>query len=280
MKETQNLQFNTLQTGNWSYGDVDYILENLEKPNWAPWLAAGHDSLEGRISTFPEGQITLYNNDSIPVATVSTNRINWSGNVSDLPTWDVVAGDPTTYENTYVPEGNTIALMSANVDPNFQGKGLAKHLISAVLATSKQLGGIDYVIGSFRPTGFGIYQHANSPRVINFEEYCYLSADMDAIKSIDSKIDWSPWKGNAPPFDPWLRNLARNGMIPLAVDHSAMEVVITKEEFVYYSTNYKPDGWVQIEDGSWLCSEVGRFWEQNDGSYIYLESNLWGTFKL
>ncbi len=87
----------------WTTEKAQAILTQLEQPNWAPWLAAGVESLAGRAIVNPEGQFLLAAEDGGLIASLSTNKINWGGNPEILPTWDEVAGDPTTYEQTYCP---------------------------------------------------------------------------------------------------------------------------------------------------------------------------------
>jgi len=263
------------KTQSWSPDLIPVILQDLEQPNWAPWLAAGYESLIGRIQVFPEGQIVLLNETEAPIASISTNRIYWNGRPESLPSWDEVAGEPTTYENTYQPEGNAIVLMSANVAPDYQGQGFGKVLINSVVKVASSLGGIEHIIGSFRPTGYGKHQLEYGENALPFGKYCFTS-DPTAIKDIDYQIDWSPWGGSGPPLDPWLRNLARNGMVPITVDPLAMQVMVSSDELDYYKASYKPENWFQLPDGTWLCGEVGKFYPQANGSYLYKEENLWG----
>lgn len=261
---------------NWHPSLAHIIHEELEVTNWAPWLAAGVESIAGRAEVFPQGQLLIMDPETgAPLASISTNQINWDGDANSLPSWDDVAGDPTTYEHTHQPAGNTLVLMSANVHPDFQGQGFGKMLIESVLEAAENIGGIEHVIGSFRPTGFGAYKSEHAAELPEFAGYAFMQATPGKIKPVDATLDWSAWAGIVP-HDPWFRNLARNGMQPLVIDHSAMVVPLTAEEFVYYQANYKPEMWQQLEDGSWLCGEVGNIYPQADGSYLYVEANLWG----
>lgn len=275
IQQETNTIYSVPAAKNWTPELIAPILEVLEKPNWAPWLAAGYNSLLGRSQVFPEGQIVLLDQENNPLASISTNRIFWDGNIETLPTWDEVAGEPTTYEHTYQPDGNTIVLMSANVDPNFQGQGFGKVLINSIKQMAGQLSGIDHVIGSFRPTGYGQHKLELGIDALPFDEYC-SAVNLAAAKEIDNQIDWEPWGGYGPPLDPWLRNLARNGMIPLAVDWQAMKIMLNQDEFNYYKSTHNPSGWLKLPDGTWLCGEVGKFYSQDNGDYLYQEANLWG----
>ena len=101
----------------------------LERPNWAPWLAASADTLGRRAEVFPEGQLVIMRNDEVLMASLSMNRINWDGNPDALPSWDDVAmetfhSDPYsswqrgTNENAnglircYFPKGTDFARVS------------------------------------------------------------------------------------------------------------------------------------------------------------------------
>jgi len=111
--------------------DAQLIYDELEKPNWAPWLAASPETLARRAEVFPEGQIALWDQDGRPVASLSLNRFTWDGNVHNLPTWDQLAGDPPTYENTYENIHDNIY--------NIQKKEYKKHAIKKWLDKRKRL---------------------------------------------------------------------------------------------------------------------------------------------
>jgi len=243
----------------WKPEDADKIFKELEKPNWAPWLAASLEAIKARAEVFPAGQLCMWlPGKDIMVATLSTNQINWDGNPSNLPCWDEVAGEPTTYENTYIPTANTLVLMSMNVRPGFYGQGLAGKMINQIQQTAKVLG-IEYLIGSFRPNQLGQYKAETGNWQIDFGEYCLLTRE-DGL-----------------PVDGWLRSLTRKGMVPLAVDNQAMTVKVSLKEFYQYQDEYKPDFWQEVAPEIWECGEVGQ-WQVNkeSGLAVYQESNLWG----
>lgn len=256
MKEFQI--YNSQSIGTWGNEDIAVIYEVLEKPNWAPWLAAPISSLEGRSKVFPEGQLLIKNSNGELCASLSMNRIDWNGNVDTLPSWDDVAGNPTTYEHTCIPTGNTLILMSMNVNPKHQGEGYARSLI----AEAKQLGqklGVKYIIGSFRPNEYGKHKLSLGKKAITFKKYCEL-VRTDGL-----------------PVDAWLRNLARNGMKHLKVDKKAMVVSVPLEEFEQYKNNYNLGKWVEIEPNGWECGEVGTWHvDVKNNTAVYIESNMWG----
>ncbi len=233
-------------------------IDQLEKECWAPWLAASSASLEGRAEVFPQGQLCVAAGKTV-LASLSLNRIVWKGDPTALPSWDEVAGEPTDYSQTYKPAGNTLCLMSMNVRPNARGLRLPGLLIDTVKHYASEAG-IDNIIGSFRPSGYGtkvlqaVESHLKLPA---FEEY---------VKATDA---------GGQPIDPWLRSLFKNGMHELAIDQQAMTVSITQEEF----DEYQQPSWKMVEIESqkiWCCGETGFFFSQPDGSYIYKEKNVWG----
>ncbi|MCX7955832.1 MAG: hypothetical protein N2593_01845 [Patescibacteria group bacterium] len=239
---------------NWRNDDIKKIFEILEKPNWAPWLRASAETLEGRAKTFLEGQFLMIEKNGIPLVSLSTNRTFWNGNPNELPSWDEVAGDPPTFENTYQEAGNTLCLMSMNVNPEYQNSGLASLMIDYII--NNKMHGTTNIIGSFRPNGFGKYK-IEHPET-NFSDYCSMTRE-DGL-----------------PIDPWLRTLIRNGMMPICVDPNAMRVEVPIEEFLNFKETYKPNLWREISSGLWECGEVGSWTITDKGIAVYTESNLWG----
>ncbi len=244
-------------SGSWG---IEPIYE-LEKECWAPWLAASQKSLSGRAEVFPSGQLCL-SAGKIVLASLSLNRVDWDGDPANLPCWDDVAGDPTDYSQTYVSDGNTLCLMSMNVSPEARGLRLPSVLIESVKDYASEAGVLN-VIGSFRPSGYGstVLEASQSHlSVPTFDEY---------VKTVNAKGE---------SIDPWLRSLFKNGMRELSIDHQAMSVPITKEEFGEF---HQPN-WRMIElEGQqiWCCGETGFFFALPDGNYIYKEKNVWGRIS-
>ncbi len=259
MNEINKPEIQLYSIGNIAAKDAQVVFEILEKPNWAPWLAASPQTIAGRAEVFPAGQLLAKDIRGFPMACLSMNRINWNGDPASLPSWDEVAGDPTTYENTYKPEGNTLALMSMNVNPDHQREGYARKLIEQAKLLGLKLPGISYVIGSFRPNEYGKYKLEGSDHLIDFNSYCEMRRE-DGL-----------------PVDGWLRNLTRNGMKPIKVDPKAMVVTLSLEEFLKLQKSHYSLPWVEISPGTWECGEVGNWVLDNEhGTVIYKESNLWG----
>ena len=247
--------------GSWTPGEAEQLFTALEEPNWAPWLAAGVPSIAGRATVFPEGQLVM-KEGSLYVASLSLNRIQWDGNSKTLPSWDDVAGNPTDYSMTYSPKGNTLVLLSMNVAGAWKGKHIPGKMITEAMVVAKTLG-IEHLVGSFRPSGYGAAKKALGYG-LSFEQYCTLTRE-----------------GSDKPVDPWLGSLWHMGMQMIAVDHKAMTVAVTPDEFAGYKAQYKPDMWQAITSGVWECGEVGK-WSVDPETHvaIYQESNIWGRLPL
>jgi hypothetical protein len=253
------------------------IFDVLEVPNWAPWLRFSAEELDAQADVFPTGQILVCDQTSRPLASLSTNRIEWDGVIGHLPTWDHVAGETRTYRDTYAPDGNAIVLMSANVRRDARKMRLTDLLIDEVKRRAAAEG-IEHILSDFRPSEYGAYKLERGNT--GFAAYCAL-ARQDGL-----------------PMDGWLRSLTRNGMQPLGVDSRAMVVRTTVEEFSRYRATYHLDRWYQLTDPNvisirvsehaphldlddveekWECSETGTWYvDRSGGRALYVESNLWG----
>jgi len=269
----------------------------LESATWAPWLAYTKDQLARHRQVFGPGQFEVWDDKHNLNGILSTNRINWAGNAGDLPTWDEVAGEAVTYEETYVPDGNTLALMSISVDPATRGKGVYRDLILQAQDLAR-ISQIERLVGDFRPSGFGAYKRNTG--FFDFEEYCrttrseaepnYLNIKLPALKKDDQ------------PQDPWLRAVKRLGMTELAADPRAMVVPASTEELDNYRETYKPEDWWKVTDPEqisyllgwhqphqdiesveeiWECGETGTWYvDRTHGAAVYIESNLWGELPI
>lgn len=261
LMETPLVSENNLRNGfelrSYKPEDAGKIYQELEIPNWAPWLRASPEILAKRAEVFPEGQLAIWKGER-PIASISLNRFVYDGNPDNLPTWDELAGMPSTYEKTFVPDGNAVGMMSINIHPEFQGQGLTRDIITAV-KTLKSTIGIKHVMGSFRPSQFGDYSHDN-PRA-NFTSYSHL-------KRPDNL-----------PEDAWLRALARNGMRHLRTDEVAMMVPdVPIEQFNMYKNTYNPEKWKEYRPGIWRCGQTG-VWVVGREMAVYMEGNVWGILE-
>lgn len=246
----------------WIPEEAPELYKVLEHPNWAPWLEAGVETLAGRAKVFSQGQLVMVDGFGKYAASLSLNQIDWDGDIGHLPTWDEVAGEPTDYSTTYSPNGNSLVLLSMNVSPAYKGLKLPGKMIDGAKEVAISLG-VQHLIGSFRPSGFGEVKKGLGYD-FDFQEYCMMKQD-----------------GSDKPIDHWLRSLSWKGMQMLAVDPKAMTVAVGLEEFEAYKNTYKPGVWVQIKPNIWECEEVGSWTvDQEEGLATYQESNMWGSLPL
>jgi hypothetical protein len=257
------------------------VYERIEKPNWAPWLRVDQARLVDRMMVFPDGHMTLKNEEDIPVGFLSTNRISWDGNPDTLSTWDGVAGENGNFQDTCVPDGNTICLMSMGAAAGFKGQRVAEEMVTGIQKIAREKG-VEHIIGDFRPSGFGQYKHMTGN--YNFTDYV-------SQKRFDGR-----------PLDPWLRNVSYLGMEPLKVDNRAMVVPASLDELLVYMTEYKPDAWYEVEDPAgqktlieqqqpelnlrkitniFECEETGTWYvDVENREAVYIESNYWGEIPV
>lgn len=252
----------------WNNLEIEKIYE-LEQKCWAPWLEASYSSLKWRAKIFPLGQIALISKEqtwNAIAASLSLNQIHWNGEKDSLPSWDDVAWDPTTYENTYDPNGNALVLMSMNVNEKYHWSH------SPLLSSAKKLAknkNLPYVIWSFRPNKFWAYI------TTLFEQYgseYFLWIDLEKLFA-----EYIEKECNGKPIDQWIWILKKKyGMKPLKIDTNAMVVKVTIEEFHKYKKidEQKEIYWYNIKDNIWSSGQTG-FWYIYGDYAIYKESNVW-----
>lgn len=249
-----------LSVEHWQPSDVPAIAR-LEAGTWAPWLRKPTQHLETIAERFPTTQLLVRDGRGDIAATVTANRVNWDGDPASLTTWDDVAGGEVAgsdYTATYVPTGNTLCLMSMNVDPIIQGERLAPKLLEGMRDVAKELG-VQHLISSFRPSGFGDYKLRHGQ--ISFEEYCRLTRE------------------DGEPLDPWLRSTSRLRMQPLRIEEQSMKVTVPLDTFQEYQQSYNPHKWKEVTEGRWECGETGTWTVQRDQA-VYVEPNLWGEILI
>jgi|GEM_PF-601670 len=253
------------------------LFEQLEEPNWAPWLRFGADQLAAQAEVFPEGQIVLPTDAEVPAVMLSANRVSWSGAADTLPTWDDIAGPSQTFAETYRSDGNTFALMSMSVNPDNKGQGVTGQVFDKIREYA-QGEGIDHIIGDFRPSGFGAYKTITGDT--NFVEYCEQR------------------RPDGMPQDPWLRAVTRQGAEFMTPDRRAMVVEATVDQVREWTTTYNPEKWWEVIDLEQIgelvawheplqdleqvdqvleCGETGTWYlDSANNKAVYIESNLWG----
>lgn len=259
-------------------GLLTQVHELVEVPNWAPWLRFSLEDLRRYDSVFPSGQFVDIAEDDLPAGALTTIRISWSGDPAELTTWDEVSGHDSTIADAFEPDGNTLVLLSMSIRAEGQGRGLSALLVGRALALAQRLG-LDHVISSFRPSGYGAHKLAGGEHA--FSAYCRAR------------------RSNGEPVDPWLRALARMGMQPLKEAPGAMTVTVDIARWEEYVAIYRPDAWVRLDEGRahqaradeqvspawgdevWECGETGSwFVDREAGTAVYSETNLWGEVPL
>lgn len=249
--------------------------ERLEVQSWAPWLRFSRSVLTEHVRAYPEDQFFAYDAQGL-VGALSTNRILWHGDPSTLGSWDAIAGEHKDYRDTHVAHGNTLVTLSASIAGRARGGGVAARLLDAVRTSARERG-LDHVIGSYRPAGYGRFK-ARDPR--GFLAYVELQED------------------RGQPLDPWLRSLTRMGMTRMGVDEQAMVVDIPLREFERLRRQSSPE-WVRTataRDGDlhepalpfpsagcelWEAEEAGTWYvDREAGRAVYVESGIWGTVPL
>lgn len=258
------------------------IYNELEIHNWAPWLRFSPEDFAEHRQVFPDGQITLHDNEGKPTVALETVRINWSGKVEDLTTWDDVAGKQNGFSSIFQPYGNTIALLSMSVRPDVKKSGLASSAIN-ILVEKFQDSEIEYIIGDFRPSDFGKYKKQSGD--LNFAEY--INSRREDGKKVDS----------------WLRAVEKTGGSILKPDPRAMVVETTLDDLAIFYSEHGPEKWRMIDtqsneakqliawhqpeinlgkvDEIWECEETGSWYlDRDDNKAVYIESNVWGKLPL
>ncbi|MCV7078157.1 hypothetical protein [Mycobacterium szulgai] len=262
---------------------AELLYSTLEVPNWAPWQRWGSaKELQRPHEIFPEGQFVAWDLEGAPAAALWTNRINWHGDISSLESWDTVAGNDWTFEDTYEPDGNTIVLMAISVRTDQRGQKLPARLIALLRDYAKRSGRIQHIISDFRPSDFSDYKQTTAE--YDFNNYVY-----------HRRRDGLPW-------DRWLRSITRLGMEQLRVDYRAMVIPATTGQVDAYRAIHKPSQWYRVADTDavrtlisqhqpeqdiqrvdevWECGETGSWYlNTQTGRAVYVESNLWGRLPL
>ena len=256
--------------------DGQEIYNELESKNWAPWLRFSAEDLDAQASVFPAGQMFTRTEEGVLAVALSTNRISWDGRTESAPAWDTIAGESMTYAETYQPEGNTLVMMSMNVNPNLQGRGYASSTFDSIRNLAHHQN-IERIGADFRPSGFGAYKSATGK--FDIDEYVSLTRDDGQLK------------------DPWLRSVTRQGAQLLRTHHRAMVVPATAEDVDTWSEEYNPDRWQEVIDRQQKhvllsthkpyrdleqvdqileCGETGTWYvDREHNKAVYIESNIW-----
>ena len=248
--------------------------ERLEMQSWAPWLRFSRTVLAAQVRYFPEDQFFAYDGDGL-LGALSTNRIWWDGDPGTLQSWDAIAGAHKDYRDTHDADGNTLVTLSISIAPRARGGGVATRLLEAVRSSACERG-LDHVIGSYRPSGYGRFK--------------LRSAD-GFLAYVDQRRD------DGLPLDPWLRTLTRTGMERRGLDERAMVVEATLAEFEVFrrvsaawartpvardALLHEPALPVPVDECEyWEAAEAGTWYvHRASARAVYVESGVWGTVRL
>ncbi len=262
------------------HDEVLRLHRELEVPSWAPWLRFDPDQLRRQRAVFPEGQLTIWREDGVPLAMLSTNRVAWSGSTEDLTTWDDVAGDDGGLEGAYAADGSTMAFLSISVSREVRSRGYAQVLVAGALERAESLG-LEHVVGDFRPSGFGQYKR--------------LTGDFDIHR----------YSGTRRPdgllVDRWLRIVSGFGARFHKVDPRAMVIDVGVDELEVFRGARAAAWWRVTEpaareqlielhrpfDGRlevgeiWECGEAGSwFIDRSREAAQYIEANVWAELDI
>lgn len=262
IKNTKTRKYGEYFISKWDVNDAS-DLYRLEVKTWAPWLRKPMKNFETIAKIFPNGQRKITNGKGEIVAAVTTNLVNWDGNTNTLLSWDSYAGGSiaaSDYSGSYLQDGNTLDFVSISVDPALQGKGLANVLVREVIDFAQNLG-VEHLICSLRPSGYGEFKLKPQNESIGLIEYCKLTGP-DGF-----------------PIDPWLRIAANFYMLPQRIENEAIKVEVSIDKFKDFRRTYNNHKWRQNKYGSWECGEAG-IWSIKSKSAVYIEPNLWVEIPL
>lgn len=241
---------------------------DIESQLWAPWLAASRESLIGRSKVFSAGQLVAISKGKV-LGTLSLNQIKWD---SDVPTsWNDVAGEPSTYQNTFMEDGDSLVMMSMNCIAPWTHP----LLVSAAKSLSKKKN-ISNIIGSFRPNQFHQFV------LEEFRKTWEQSLTQQSVQELFERyLNTKDDKGRIK--DQWIWILSHKyNMRPFQIDVNAMNVETTLEEFEMYQ-NQDQSRWIMWkkmwdEQGIeiWWCGQTWFWYVNRDkNEAIYRESNVW-----
>ena len=244
---------------------------------------------------FPDYLHQVRTREGKAVAYVATVPAYWSGDIQALH--DFYYYDSTFRSNTYqsflltalyvstvrffrspkmfdaimakfrkrkLSDANCIVLIALTVDPHYRNMKLPSLLLSSVQETAQRLG-MAYVMGPFRPSGYGAFKaerhvaHSN----LLFEEYCGLKNDEGL------------------PIDPWMRTVARHHVEFLKIEPRSLQVPGSIDQFESFRKNYKPGNWYSPSLDVWECGETPTWYvDRCKKQVLSVEPNIWGMIRI
>ena len=195
---------------------------------------------------FPEFNIMLVGEESIPVATGWGVPLTWNGEVGDLPIGYTDATKRAVEVHEAGDEPNTFVICGGIVNPSLAGKGYASKLISALCDLAKE-SGLERVIAPVRPT------MKSSHPMVPIDTYVHLL------------------RPDGAPADPWLRTHWRMGGRILTTAPASQTMTGTVAEWQDWTgCEFPATGDYVIPDGlSTLHIDLAR------DAGVYVEPNVW-----
>ena len=195
---------------------------------------------------FPEFQYWLLDGEEI-VGIGNSIPILWKDKLIELPEegWDwALEKGFSDKEKDRIP--NILCAMSITINPKYQGKGVSKEMINAMVRIGKNFH-LDYLVVPVRPTLKKDYPLVDMKRYIN----------------------WN--RDDGLPFDPWLRVHARLGGEIVKVCSKAMRISGKISDWEGWTGMKFPVSGEYIIPGA--LKPVNFDKEKDEG--LYVEPNVW-----
>jgi GNAT superfamily N-acetyltransferase len=196
------------------------------------------------FAEFPEFQFVLYDDEDGVLAEGHTVPCAWDGSVAGLGD-GIDAMIASAFEAREAGRAPTaLGALAAEIDPRFQGRGLAGELLDGMVAVARDAG-LSHLIAPVRPSLKDHYP------IIPIERY----------------VTWTREDGE--PFDPWIRvHLRRGAKIARPIPHS-MRITGTVAEWEQWTDmpfpgdgQYTfPAGLAPVDINHGL--NLGSYWEPN-----------------
>ncbi len=239
---------------------IKLITEVLEQKYWPPWKAFSEQHMAAMHTVCPEGQISIFSEDGTPQAYLNMQRIKWDGNPENVPSWNFMM-KPSSFEEAYNPSGDTLMMLNICVNPEVRGSNLPAKLID-LAKQSAQEHGITRIAGLFRPTEYGTYKNDMIKSTGAFDDIEVYSR----LRNDEGKL-----------ADAWLRNLEKNGMVPIGISRDTYTTTVSVPTFAAYAFSYNPSMWLRTGENSWECGQCGSWTvDKTRNSATYSESRVIG----
>jgi GNAT superfamily N-acetyltransferase len=209
----------------------------------------------------------------------------WSGNPNELQTYDyhmnsvsrrpllkvatvLSAGPLRVFEprlrQAHLRGSNCIVLLAMLVEPECRGHRIPTRFIQQLKTVASTMG-YSFLLGPFRPSGYGKYKEqtrqAHTPDL--FRDYCYAT------------------DGDGLPIDPWLRTVTQNGMKMLRPELRSMQITRRLNAFETLRKTFRPERWYQTAEHTWECGEAATWYtDPFNSTATSVEPNLWGMIAV